>query len=52
MLTLHRQKENRSNYFERSLCDTPQMKEHSIENWKKVLDGLKKVVEEKSMSYT
>jgi hypothetical protein len=28
------------------------MKEHSIENWKKVLDGLRKVVEEKSVSYS
>jgi uncharacterized protein YndB with AHSA1/START domain len=26
------------------------MKEHSIENWKKVLEGLKKVVEEKPVS--
>jgi uncharacterized protein YndB with AHSA1/START domain len=28
------------------------MKEHSKENWKKVLNGLKKVAEEKSLSYT
>ena len=28
------------------------MKEHSKENWQKVLNGLKKVAEEKSLSYT